>query len=118
MTINDFSSPLAEYFRDFIALKHALGYKYESELYHLRMLDKVCAEYSDSSISLTKETVEAWVAQRLNESIRTQGQRISLINGFSEVLTQRGVPAHVMPTRRRSFHSQQLMFRTSLHMNR
>jgi hypothetical protein len=52
MTVNDFSSPLAEYFREFVAMKHALGYKYESALHHLRMLDKTCAQYTDGNICL------------------------------------------------------------------
>jgi len=105
MTVNDFSSPLAQYFREFVAMKHALGYKYEGALYHLRMLDKMCTKYSDGHACLSKETVDAWTVKRPNESVRTQGKRISLMNEVGEFLIQRDIQAHIFPTKRRSFHS-------------
>lgn len=105
MTVNEFSSPLADYFREFVGMKHALGYKYEGNLYFLRMLDKICSDYSDGRVCLSKEIIDVWSIQRQCESVRTQQRRIRFSNEIAEFLLQRDIKAHIVPIRKSSFHS-------------
>lgn len=100
MTVNEYSSPLADRFREFVNMKHALGYKYESSnIYWLKMLDELCSEYSEAYLS--KKVIDAWAEQRAGESIRTQQKRVRFSNEIAEFLLQRGVSAHIVPMERK-----------------
>jgi integrase len=102
MTVTEFSSPLADYFREFVAMKHALGYKYESNLYRLRQLDDLCSEQANDDVCLSKEIAEIWSQQRPNESPQTRQSKIRFFNELAEFLALRGIKAHVLPLKRNS----------------
>jgi len=89
-----FSGPLAGYFNDFIAMKRAIGYKYETEAFQLKSLNSACLPNSDS---LTQDNIESWVCRRSNEKARTYLRRITLSNEFAKYLLLRHVDAYIIP---------------------
>lgn len=106
MIIAELKSPLAEWFDEFVRMKRSLGYRYDNDkLYWLRALDKICAEYSNDNICLSKEIVEKWALQRPGENIYNTQKRIRFSNEIAEFLIHRDIEAYVMPVVKSRFNS-------------
>lgn len=106
MIIANLTSPLSEYFYEFVRMKRALGYKYDSDkLYWLRAIDKICAEHAGDVLCLSKRMVEAWGSQRPGESARNQHNRIGFSNEIAEFLLCRNIEAYILPAPKAKFLS-------------
>ena len=106
MIISNLTSPLSEYFYEFVRMKRSLGYKYDSDkLYWLRAIDKICTEYPGDGICLSKQAVEAWALQKPGEGVRNQQNRIRFSNEVAEFLLLRNIKAHMLPSKRAKFTS-------------
>jgi len=92
-----FISPLAERFNEFLNVKLALGYKYESGVNLLKRLDKLCAEFPDGCHSFSKGIVLAWIEKRPMETSTTQQKRIKIAEEFASFLIRCGDSAYVLP---------------------
>jgi len=106
MIISNLTSPLSEYFHEFVRMKRSLGYRYDSDkLYWLRAIDKICTEHPGDGICLSKQAVEEWALQKPGESVRNQQNRIRFSNELAEFLLHRNIDAHILPAKKTKFSS-------------
>ncbi len=82
---------------DFIELKRALGFSYESEVGSLRRIDAFLYENNLSEKYITKELCELWCRKRTYETVTNQASRISIMRVFCRYLNDIGIPAYVPP---------------------
>ncbi|HBM16418.1 MAG TPA: integrase [Lentisphaeria bacterium] len=86
-----------EHIQNFVKLKHAVGYKYNTEAGHLKRFDRFTSEkYSDATI-LTKEIVLDWCSKKTYEAQANQCSRASIIRQFGKYLDSIEVRAYVIP---------------------
>jgi integrase len=94
-----FSSSLASQLDRFLALKRAVGCRYEGEASLLRALDRFLTTHlPPADPVITLELVRAWVARRGSESETTRGHRLSLIRELCRFLA-RDEPRTAVPDR-------------------
>jgi integrase len=82
-----FTSPLAAKLEQFLAQKHAMGYRYKEEGRALRGLDRflsTCLSPEDPVITLA--IVHGYVARRGTESETTRAHRLTLVREFCRFL--------------------------------
>lgn len=82
---------------DFIELKRALGFSYESEADSLRRIDAFLCENNLSEKYITKELCELWCRKRTYETVTNQASRISIMRVFCRYLNDIDIPAYVPP---------------------
>jgi integrase len=95
-----FRGPFKEYIQKYIDFKRSLGFKVGSSVYYtLKGMDDFYLEYdlSFDSLILTKEMVEAYVAHRGSESVKTQHMRMSTIRQFALFMNRIGFDFYVYP---------------------
>ena len=90
-----FLSPLGEMMRRFIQEKRACGYRYASESWWLRRLDRFLCERGLSAVELPRPLVERWTTKQPHERPRTHQTRIVLTRQFALFLRRHDVQAHV-----------------------
>jgi integrase len=83
--------------RDFIDLKRAIGYQYQSEAGILKRFDTFLADRYPSVASLTKEVVTGWCAKLPHETPANQCSRASVVRQFSKYLDGLGAEAWIVP---------------------
>ena len=75
-----FKSPLATQLGEFLAQKHAMGYRYREEGRALRQLDRfLITRLSLEDPLITMAIVQDYVARRGTESESTRAHRLTLI---------------------------------------
>ena len=84
--------PLIE---QFITLKKALGYKYNSGAAHLGRFDRFAAEQEAEGPAISQELIEQWSVKRSNESDSCRYLRIEVVKQFSLFLCQLGHRSYV-----------------------
>lgn len=82
---------------DFIELKRALGFSYQSEAGSLRRIDSFLCENNLSEKCITKELCERWCGKRTYETVTNQASRISIMRVFCRYLNDIGIPVYVPP---------------------
>lgn len=82
---------------NFIELKRALGFSYESEAGSLRRIDAFLCKNNLSEKCITKELCELWCGKRTYETVTNQASRISIMRVFCRYLNDIGIPAYVPP---------------------
>ena len=100
-----YNSIFQEEIHDLIALKHALGFSYESEAGSLRRIDTFLCENNLSEKRISKELCDLWCRKRTYETVTNQASRISVMRVFCKYLNDIGIPAYIPPkriTRKRS----------------
>ncbi len=106
MTINEFSSPLADYFCEFVRMKRSLGYKYDADnLYYLRALDKLCSEHSEEGICFSQKIVQKWMEPTAGQSLRVAKKKARFSNEIAEFLQNRQVEVYFIPIRQTRYAS-------------
>jgi len=90
----------ADHIKQFIELKHSLGFKYNTEERILVRFDRLTVERSEKRVGITKELSEAWCMKRDNESYTTQYNRNVVLTQFSLYLSQLGIPSHTSHIRK------------------
>lgn len=93
-----FVSSLARRFTDFVAEKRAVGYRYASEEYILRALDRHLHAIGHKTQSLPRSIVDAWTAKRAHESAGTHEVRVAIARQLARWLQRHAVESYVPPS--------------------
>ncbi len=92
-----FLSVLSVPIEGYLAEKRAVGYKFEKGAQLLKQFDAFVGSQNVKDIGLTKQLILDWTTRKSNETISTQGGRISLMRGLAEYLNRLGYPTFVYP---------------------
>lgn len=93
-----FIGPFKQEMQDFIAVKRAVGYKYNTtEPGTLKRFDCFLALHHPTLTSLTKEAVTGWCAKTTYETTANQNSRSSVIRQFAKYLDSIGTSAFILP---------------------
>jgi site-specific recombinase XerD len=88
-------SPLADFIREYIAERRAIGYRCEEDARILRRLDHFLAEQGLTVPELPREIVNQWLAKTPHERPRTRAARVAMTRHFARFLVDRGMVAFV-----------------------
>lgn len=92
-----FIGPLKNEMRDFITLKRAIGYKYNTEPGILRRFDAHLSLNYPSLVGLPKEAVTGWCGKTPHETSANHCSRASVIRQFAKYLDSIGIDAWILP---------------------
>ena len=92
-----YEGPFKEHIQNYIELKQAVGYKYQTEAEHLRRFDKFTLAKYPNTTFLTKDTVLDWCSKKSYEAQANQCSRASIIRQFGQYLDSIGVKAYIIP---------------------
>ena len=92
-----FKSIFKDDFLSFIALKRALGFKYESELSVLHQIDEYFTANGLTVRQISRELCEGWCRKRSYERPANHSSRISKMRVFCRYLNDIGVSAYIPP---------------------
>lgn len=77
--MNGWSSPLGPSIESFLALKRAMGRRYEATEKRLRVFDRYVAGLERPPEAVTRELVHGWLTERPSQGPRTQLGRVSVL---------------------------------------
>lgn len=97
MKNNIYVGPFKKHLQNFIELKQALGYKYNTEAQRLRYFDQFTLQTYPNVKMLTKEMVLKWCSKRTYETQANQLSRTSVIRQFGKYLDSIGIKAYIIP---------------------
>jgi integrase len=92
-----FIGPFKNEMRDFIALKRAIGYKYDTEPGILKRFDAYLALNYPLLTELRKESVIGWCGKTMHETSANHCSRASVIRQFAKYLDSIGIGAFILP---------------------
>jgi integrase/recombinase XerD len=92
-----YKGPFKDHVQNFVELKQAVGYKYDTEAHHLRRFDQFTAEKYPESAALTKEIVLEWCRKKDYEAQANQCARASIIREFGRYLESIGAKVYILP---------------------
>jgi integrase/recombinase XerD len=92
-----YKGPFKDHIQNFVALKQAVGYKYDTEAHHLRRFDQFTVEKYLESAALTKEIVLDWCKKKDYEAQANQCSRASIIREFGRYLESIGIKVYILP---------------------
>ena len=92
-----YESPFKDHIQNHIALKQAIGYKYDTDAKHLKRFDRFILEKYPEATTLTKEIVTDWCSKKTYEAQGTQCSRTSIIREFGKYLNSIGVKTYIIP---------------------
>jgi len=87
----DFISIYGPHIRQFINIKRALGFKFETATVILSQIDNLAAERAETTTGITKEFAEKWSEKRLHETDSYRYDRIRILAQFSSYLSDLGL---------------------------
>lgn len=90
-----FLSPLGPMMKKFIAEKRAVGYRYNTEVWRLRHLDRLLIQKGADKPALPRELVENWIAKKPHEGPSTHRNRAYFIRRFCEFLARHGIEVFI-----------------------
>lgn len=94
-----YTGPFKDHIQCHVALKQAVGYKYETDAAHLARFDQFTLEKYPGATTLTREMVLDWCSKKTHETQANQLSRASIIRQFGLYLDRVGVTAYVIPKR-------------------
>lgn len=92
-----FMSVFSVLIKGYISEKQAVGYKFEKGTELLKRFDTFAYNRGVTEIVLTKELVMDWTVRKPNETLSTQGGRISLLRGLAQYMKRIGYSAFIHP---------------------
>ena len=92
-----FESVLKEEFQNLIAMKRALGYKYDTEEGSFRRIDAFLLANGLEEKEITRDLCERWCRKRNYESPANHSSRISIMRIFCRYLNDVGIKAYIPP---------------------
>ncbi len=92
--------PFKEHIQNYVELKQAVGYKYNTEAGRLKCFSTLTLENYPQATALTKEMVLDWCKKRSYETQANHNSRTSIIRQFAKYLDSIGINAYIMPTGR------------------
>lgn len=90
-----FRSPVAPHLEAFVALKRAMGRRYDATLRDLQRFDRFMASQPVAADIVTPELVRAWLAVGRPVSPRTQTKRLGVVRQFCLYLARLHPDTHV-----------------------
>ena len=82
---------------DFIQYKRSCGFKYEAEPKCLSLFCRFAEKQGVTSVKITRELAEKWIAPKENESTKSRAHRITCIRQFAKYLDSIGFEAYILP---------------------
>src|SRR5690349_4875463 len=79
-------SQYGPFFEEYLALIRSFGYKCSDAEYAFRNFDRFTIKEEETSIGLSKEFCDKWIAKALNEIGKSCYNRRQIIRGFSSYL--------------------------------
>ena len=95
----EFRSIFADDFRELIAVKRALGFKYLSEEGAFLRIDAFLASHGVDTKEISRELYEERCRKRSYESPANHGSRVSQMRVFCRYLNDVGIKAYIPPSR-------------------
>lgn len=92
-----YEGPFKNHIQNHVALKRAVGYKYDTDAGHLKRFDRFTMEKYPCARALTKEMVLDWCAKKAYEVQANRYTRARTIRQFGKYLDSVGVEAYVLP---------------------
>lgn len=92
-----YKSHFKDHLRNYIELKKAVGYKYETEADCLKRFDRFILQKHPGATVLTKEIVLDWCCKKNYEARANQLGRVSMIRQFGKYLDSIGIKAYIIP---------------------
>lgn len=92
-----YQGPFKNHLQNHVTLKQAVGYKYKTDIGHLKRFDKFTLEKYPKATALTKEIVLDWCSKKTYEAQANQCTRASVIRQFGKYLDSIGVTAYILP---------------------
>ena len=99
MSGKEFISIFADDFKELIAVKRALGFKYLSEEGAFLRIDAFLAGHGVDTKEISRELCEEWCRKRSYESSANHGARVSQMRVFCRYLNDVGIKAYIPPSR-------------------
>jgi integrase len=99
MKTHRFESTIGSWCIDLIQAKRIAGCQYNSEVRLLEQLNCFWGTHRFPTDHMPRYAVEAWIARREGEALRTQSIRCTIIRQLALHLRQRGIDAWVVPPR-------------------
>lgn len=97
MSNDVFTGPFHQYLDDFVQLKQAIGYKFDSGAGALQRFDRFTREKYPNADMLTKEIVLDWSSKVAYEAPANRSARASIIRQFGVYLDSLGCQAYILP---------------------
>lgn len=97
MSSREFQSVFKNEFRELIAIKRALGFKYETEEGSFLRIDSYFNSCGLAEKEVSKELCESWCRRRSYESPANHCSRVSQMRVFCRYLNDVGIKAYVPP---------------------
>ena len=92
---NVHSSIYGFHIKQFIEMKRALGFKYQTGAIILNQIDTLAAERMEMSLGITKEFADSWGKKRIYESDSYQYSRICFLAQFSSYLRDLEIQSYI-----------------------
>ena len=99
MSSREFQSVFADEFKELIAVKQALGFKYESEKGSFLRIDTFFVNQGVEKKEIPRELCEEWCRKRSYESPANHGHRVSEMRVFCKYLNDIGLKAYIPAAR-------------------
>jgi len=93
----EYCGALKNHCRDFVKMKRAVGYKYNSEAAELKRFDAFSLAFSIPRDTLPKDVVLAWSQKRPYESDKTHKSRVHVVNMLACFMVKNGYEAYIHP---------------------
>lgn len=93
----EMTGAFADIINDFIKYKRNHGYKYENEPKCLSRFCSFCEEHGITSIEISQELAETWIAFREGEANKTRSHRITCVRQLAIYLDSLGYDAYILP---------------------
>lgn len=95
--MKELKSNLRKYIQDFVDLKRASGYPYDTSERILHAFDDMITEQFPKLTTITAESIEAWINLYPNEHPNTLARRIPPVRQLGVYLNGLGIPSYVVP---------------------
>ncbi len=92
-----YEGPFKDHIKNHVELKRAVGYKYDTDVKHLKRFDRFTLGKYPNATVLTKEIVLDWCSRKTYEARANQCSRASIIRQFGKYLDSIGVEAYIIP---------------------
>lgn len=85
------NSVFEPYITEYVGLKRAFGFTFNTETEILNIFDKFCLNNSITNPVVSRKVLDAWETKRENESKTTHQLRVRVVRGLSEYLYKKGL---------------------------
>lgn len=92
-----YRGPFKDHIKDYIELKQAVGYKYNTEAKNLQRFDKFTSTKYPNATVFTKGIALDWCSKKTYETQTNQCSRASLTRQFGKYLDSIGIKAYIIP---------------------